>query len=150
MILNCISVIHGSIKVFTASEPSTYTINSSQVGKVCVENCQRFDGFRVQYQLEVPDKNASADVQSCHSAVSIAQAPGEMWALLYVNDTEALGRPECQDLQYLVVVKEEHTQLETSTHVQIILDNEGQHTPFSEALCCFITLDHLHLFLQSR
>ncbi|TNM99732.1 hypothetical protein fugu_012765 [Takifugu bimaculatus] len=92
---------------------------------LCVENCQQFDGFRVTYRLEVPDKNASADAQSCHAAVRIAQAPDEMWALLYVNDSEALRRPECQDLQYLVVVKEEHTQLETSTQIQIILDNEA-------------------------
>lgn len=104
--------------------------NSSQVGKVCVENCQQFDGFRVAYRLEVPDKNASADAQSCHAAIRITQAPGEMWALLYVNDSEALRRPECQDLQYLVVVKEEHTQLETSTQIQIILDNEGQQKNF--------------------
>lgn len=93
---------------------------------MCVENCQQFDGFRVTYRLEVPDKNTSAEVQSCHAAISIAQALDEMWALLYVNDSEALRRPECQDLQYLVVVKEEHTQLETSTQIQIILDNEGQ------------------------
>lgn len=93
---------------------------------MCVENCQQFDGFRVAYRLEVPDKNTSAQVQSCHAAISIAQAPDEMWAMLYVNDSEALRRPECQDLQYLVVVKEEHTQLETSTQIQIILDNEGQ------------------------
>lgn len=100
--------------------------HSSQVGKVCVENCQQFDGFRIAYRLEVPDKNISADVLSCHSAVSIAQAPDEMWGLLYVNDTEELRRPECQDLQYLVVVKEQHTQLETSMQIQIILDNEGE------------------------
>lgn len=91
---------------------------------MCVENCQQFDGFRVAYRLEVSDKNVSAVLQSCHSAISITQ--DKMWGLLYVNDTEALRRPECQDLQYLVVVKEEHTQLETSTQIQIILDNEGQ------------------------
>lgn len=100
--------------------------DSFQVGKVCVENCQQFDGFRVAYRLEVLDKNASVDAQSCHAAVRITQAPGKMWALLYVNDSEALRKPECQDLQYLVVVKEEHTELETSTQIQIILDNEGQ------------------------
>lgn len=97
---------------------------------MCVQNCQQFDGFSIAYRLEVPEKNMSADILSCHSAVSIAQAPGEMWGLLYVNDTEELRRPECQDLQYLVVVKEQHTQLETSMQIQIILDNEGEHRQF--------------------
>ncbi|XP_076599868.1 proto-oncogene tyrosine-protein kinase receptor Ret isoform X1 [Chaetodon auriga] len=97
----------------------------AQVGRVCVENCQQFDGFSVTYRLEVPDKNVSADVQSCYAAVSITQAPDEMWGLLYVNNTEALRRPECQDLQYLVVAQEEHTQLEASTQIHIILDGEA-------------------------
>lgn len=134
------SLNYRSIKLFTVCQPSTYIIrrlhfrcsNSSQVGKVCVENCQQFDGFRIAYRLEVPEKNVSADLLSCHSAVSIAQAPDEMWGLLYVNDTEELRRPECQDLQYLVVVKEQHTQLETSMQIQIILDNEGEFI-YSEA-----------------
>lgn len=105
---------------------------------MCVENCQQFDGFRIEYRLEAPDKNVSADVLSCHSAISIAQAPDEMWGLLYVNDSEELRRPECQDLQYVVVAKEQHTQLETSMQIQIRLDNEGEQRPiagveFSEA-----------------
>lgn len=107
-----------------------------------MDNCQQFDGFRIAYRLEVPDKNASADAPSCHSAVSIAQAPGEMWGLLYVNDTEELRRSECQDLQYLVVAKEQHTQLETSMQIQIILDNEGEHRP---SLKWFHPVKHHHL-----
>uniref|UniRef100_A0A7N6FLQ6 Ret proto-oncogene receptor tyrosine kinase n=1 Tax=Anabas testudineus TaxID=64144 RepID=A0A7N6FLQ6_ANATE len=85
----------------------------AQVGRVCVENCQQFDGFIVTYRLEMPDKNMSADAQSCHAAISITQAPDEMWGLLYVNDSEALRRPECRDLQYLVVAREEHAQMES-------------------------------------
>lgn len=99
---------------------------SSQVGRVCMENCQQFDGFSVTYRLEVPDKNMSAEVQSCYTAISIAQAPDEMWGLLYVNDTAALRRPECQDLQYVVVALEEHTQQEASTQIYIILDSKGE------------------------
>lgn len=91
-----------------------------------MENCQQFDGFSITYRLEVPDKNVSADVQACYTAVSITQDADEMWGLLYVNDTEALRRSECQDLQYLVVAQEEHTQLEASTQIQIILDSEGE------------------------
>uniref|UniRef100_A0A3B4YUN9 Proto-oncogene tyrosine-protein kinase receptor Ret n=1 Tax=Stegastes partitus TaxID=144197 RepID=A0A3B4YUN9_9TELE len=97
----------------------------AQVGRICVENCLEFDGFSVTYRLEVPDKNVSADSQSCYTAISITQAADGIWGLLYVNDSEALRKPECQDLQYLVVAQEEHTQLETSTQIQIILD-EGK------------------------
>lgn len=106
----------------------------SQVGRVCVENCQQFDGFRVTYRLEVPDKNASVEVQSCYTAIGITQAPDEMWGLLYVNDREALRRPECEDLQYIVVAQEEHTQLEASTQIHIILDAEGENSPLKKSL----------------
>uniref|UniRef100_A0AAQ5ZAK4 receptor protein-tyrosine kinase n=1 Tax=Amphiprion ocellaris TaxID=80972 RepID=A0AAQ5ZAK4_AMPOC len=105
--------------------------NRTKAGKVCVENCLEFDGFSVTYRLEVPDKNMSAESQSCFAAISITQASDGMWGLLYVNDSEALRKPECQDLQYLVVAQEEHTQLETSTQVHIILD-EGKTVPASQ------------------
>ncbi|XP_041866398.1 proto-oncogene tyrosine-protein kinase receptor Ret isoform X2 [Melanotaenia boesemani] len=97
----------------------------AQVGKICVENCLQFDGFSVTYQLEVPDRNISADLLSCYTAISITQAPDGMWGLLYVNDSEALHKPECQDLQYLVVAQEGHTQLEASTQIHIVLDGEA-------------------------
>uniref|UniRef100_A0A3P9DGJ2 receptor protein-tyrosine kinase n=1 Tax=Maylandia zebra TaxID=106582 RepID=A0A3P9DGJ2_9CICH len=85
----------------------------AQVGKICVENCQQFDGFSVIYRLEVPDKNMSADSQACYTAISITQSPNWKWGHLYVNDSEALRKPECQDLQYLVVAQEGNEQLES-------------------------------------
>lgn len=96
-----------------------------QVGKVCVDNCQQFSGFNITYRLELSNRNMSAEAQSCYTAVSVAQTPGEMWGLLYVNDTGPLSRPECQDLQYLVVAQEENAQMEASVYIQIILDSEG-------------------------
>nr|XP_057908550.1 proto-oncogene tyrosine-protein kinase receptor Ret isoform X2 [Doryrhamphus excisus] len=98
----------------------------AQVGRVCVENCQQFDGFRITYRLKLPDKNISAEELSCYAAISITQEPGEMWGLLYVNDSAPLPKPECQDLQYVVVAQEEHTQMEASTHIQILVDGEGK------------------------
>uniref|UniRef100_A0A665TRJ8 Proto-oncogene tyrosine-protein kinase receptor Ret n=1 Tax=Echeneis naucrates TaxID=173247 RepID=A0A665TRJ8_ECHNA len=100
---------------------SVYT----QVGRVCVENCQQFDGFTVTYRLEVPDRNMSADLQSCYAAIAVTQAPDELYGFLYVNDTDALRRPECQDLQYLLVAQEDHTQQEASTQIHIQLEGEG-------------------------
>ncbi|KAM3863431.1 proto-oncogene tyrosine-protein kinase receptor Ret [Diretmus argenteus] len=98
----------------------------AQVGKICVENCLKFDGFGVTYRLEVADKNVSADVQSCYAAVSVAQSPKDKWGLIYVNDSEALRRPECQDLQYLIIAQEEHEQLQATTQILIVLDGEDK------------------------
>lgn len=106
-------------QVFTLSRRASVY---AQVGRVCVENCQEFDGFSVSYRLEIPDRNMSSSVQSCYSVVSISQAPGEMWGLLYVNDTEPLGRPECQELMYTVVAQEEHTLVEASAQIQVVLE----------------------------
>lgn len=92
---------------------------------MCVDNCQQFAGFNITYRLQLPSRNMSAEAQFCYTAVSVAQTPGEMWALLYVNDTAPLSRPECQDLQYLVVAQEENAQMEASVYIQIILDSEG-------------------------
>uniref|UniRef100_A0AAQ5Y4W3 Proto-oncogene tyrosine-protein kinase receptor Ret n=1 Tax=Amphiprion ocellaris TaxID=80972 RepID=A0AAQ5Y4W3_AMPOC len=122
-------LLHFNVTILPVHIPSCSV--SSQAGKVCVENCLEFDGFSVTYRLEVPDKNMSAESQSCFAAISITQASDGMWGLLYVNDSEALRKPECQDLQYLVVAQEEHTQLETSTQVHIILD-EGKTVPESQ------------------
>ncbi|CAG6017827.1 unnamed protein product [Menidia menidia] len=97
----------------------------AKVGRICVENCLLFDGFGVTYQLEVPDKNISADLMSCYAAISITQAEEGTWGLLYVNDSEALSKPECQELQYLVVAQEGHTQLEATTQIHIVLDGEA-------------------------
>lgn len=99
---------------------------SCQVGKICVENCQQFDGFSVMYQLEVPDKNMSADSQACYTAISVTQSPDWKWGHLYVNDSEALHRPECQELQYVVVAQEGNEELEASTQIRIILDGTGK------------------------
>ncbi|XP_029962822.1 proto-oncogene tyrosine-protein kinase receptor Ret isoform X2 [Salarias fasciatus] len=97
----------------------------AQVGRVCVENCLQFDGFSITYRLEMPDKNVSAELQSCYSAVGVTQAPDGMWGLLYVNDSEATRKPECQDLQYLVVAQEGNTQLEASTLIHVVLDGDA-------------------------
>ncbi|CAN9500079.1 unnamed protein product [Ophioblennius macclurei] len=109
-------------QIFTvARRASVY----AQVGRVCVENCLQFDGFSIAYRLEMADKNVSAELQSCYSAIGIAQAPDRMLGLLYVNDSEAMRKPECQDLQYLVVAQEGITQLEASTLIHIVLDGDA-------------------------
>uniref|UniRef100_A0A8C6SDP3 receptor protein-tyrosine kinase n=1 Tax=Neogobius melanostomus TaxID=47308 RepID=A0A8C6SDP3_9GOBI len=103
-------------QVFTVSRRASVY---AQVGRVCVENCPEFDGFSVSYRLELPDRNMSSSAQSCLSAISVGQSPDDQWGVLFVNDTEPLGRPECQALMYTVVAQEEHTLMEASTQIQI-------------------------------
>lgn len=97
----------------------------SQIGKVCVDNCMMFKGIDVEYQLEIADKNISADAQSCYAAVSIAQSQNEMSGVLYVNDTEALHRTECQELQFVVTAQEQQNQVQARTQLFIVFI-EGQ------------------------
>ncbi|KAK7901695.1 hypothetical protein WMY93_018464 [Mugilogobius chulae] len=109
-------------QVFTVSRRASVY---AQVGRVCVENCPEFDGFSVSYRLELPDRNMSSSLQSCYSAISVSQASDVMWGLLFVNDTEPLGRPECQELLYTVVAQEEHTQEEASAQVLVMLEGDA-------------------------
>uniref|UniRef100_A0A8C7H4H5 Proto-oncogene tyrosine-protein kinase receptor Ret n=1 Tax=Oncorhynchus kisutch TaxID=8019 RepID=A0A8C7H4H5_ONCKI len=98
----------------------------AQVGRICVDNCLKFRGINVIYRLAVTDKtdkNVSGDIQSCFTAISIAQSLKDMAGVLYVNDTEALRRSECQDLQYVVIAQEQQNQLQASTQILIVLDS---------------------------
>uniref|UniRef100_A0A673WI41 receptor protein-tyrosine kinase n=1 Tax=Salmo trutta TaxID=8032 RepID=A0A673WI41_SALTR len=97
----------------------------AQVGRICVDNCLKFRGINVIYRLAVADKtdkNVSGVIQSCFTAISIVQSLKDMAGVLYVNDTEALRRPECQDLQYVVIAQEQQNQLQASTQILIVLD----------------------------
>uniref|UniRef100_A0A8C7CSR2 Proto-oncogene tyrosine-protein kinase receptor Ret n=1 Tax=Oncorhynchus kisutch TaxID=8019 RepID=A0A8C7CSR2_ONCKI len=94
---------------------------SFQVGRICVDNSLKFQGINVTYRLVVAEKtgNVSDDVQSCYAAISIAQSLKDMVGVLYVNDTEALRRPECQDLQYVVIAQEQQNLLQASTQILV-------------------------------
>ncbi|XP_036071308.1 proto-oncogene tyrosine-protein kinase receptor Ret isoform X2 [Oryzias melastigma] len=133
---------------FTVSrKASVYT----QVGRICVENCLEFSGFRVTYWLEVLDKNTSTSSLSCYAAISITQAPDGMWGLLYVNDSEPLHRPECQELHYVVMAQEEFKELETSTQIQVLLEGEGEAgcSNTSASVFFFFLKFFFHCFLYS-
>lgn len=93
-----------------------------------------FKGIDVEYQLEIADKNISADAQSCYTAVSISQSQNEMSGVLYVNDTEALLRAECQELQYVVTAQEQQHQLQTRTQLLIIFQGEGKFSHITRKL----------------
>lgn len=97
-----------------------------------MDNCLKFRGINVIYRLAVADKtdkNVSGVIQSCFTAISIVQSLKDMAGVLYVNDTEALRRPECQDLQYVVIAQEQQNQLQASTQILIVLDSNSKYTP---------------------
>ncbi|CAL8257054.1 unnamed protein product [Lota lota] len=96
------------------------------VGRVCVENCLKFQGIGVAYRLEMADKNASAEAQSCHAALDVTRSLRDMTGVLYVNDSEALRRAECRDLQYVVVAQEESGLPQDSTQVLVVLEGEAR------------------------
>uniref|UniRef100_A0A9J7XLC6 Proto-oncogene tyrosine-protein kinase receptor Ret n=1 Tax=Cyprinus carpio carpio TaxID=630221 RepID=A0A9J7XLC6_CYPCA len=94
----------------------------SQIGSVCVENCLKFKGIDVTYQLEIADRNISADAQSCYRAVGLAQTPNEKTGVLYVNDTEVLRRQQCQELQYVVIAEEQQSKFQAKTQLVVIFE----------------------------
>uniref|UniRef100_A0A8C2JT84 Proto-oncogene tyrosine-protein kinase receptor Ret n=1 Tax=Cyprinus carpio TaxID=7962 RepID=A0A8C2JT84_CYPCA len=97
----------------------------SQIGTVCVENCLKFKGIDVTYQLEIADRNISADAQSCYRAVGLAQTPNEKTGVLYVNDTEVLRRQQCQELQYVVIAEEQQSKFQAKTQLVVIFEGEA-------------------------
>lgn len=92
-----------------------------------MDNCLKFKGIEIAYHLELGDRNISANVQSCYTAVDVARNLEDMSGVLYVNDTEPLLRPECQELQYALVAHEQHKQLQAKAIVIIIFEGEGKH-----------------------
>nr|CAA64146.1 receptor tyrosine kinase [Danio rerio] len=108
---------------FTVSQKAT---TYSQIGKVCVENCQKFKGIDVTYQLEIVDRNITAEAQSCYWAVSLGTKPE--WIIqgvLYVNDTKVLRRPECQELEYVVIAQEQQNKLQAKTQLTVSFQGEA-------------------------
>nr|XP_034993995.1 proto-oncogene tyrosine-protein kinase receptor Ret isoform X1 [Zootoca vivipara] len=94
--------------------------NFSQIGKICIDNCMRFYGVNITYSLQTPNV-------SCY-AVEIAQGPEDQYGTLYVNDSAVLQRPDCKEIQYTVLAKEEQSRKEALTHVTIVLDGSPIHT----------------------
>lgn len=91
-----------------------------------MDNCLKFKGIEIAYHLEWGDRNISANVQSCYTAVDVARSLQDMSGALYVSDTEPLRRPECQELQYVLVTHEQHKHLQAKTIVIIIFEGEGK------------------------
>ncbi|XP_042317097.1 proto-oncogene tyrosine-protein kinase receptor Ret isoform X1 [Sceloporus undulatus] len=93
--------------------------NFSQIGKLCIDNCMRFYGVNITYSLQTPNV-------SCY-AVEIAQGHEDKFGTIYVNDSSALRRPGCKEIQYPVLAKEERSKKEAHTFLTIVFDGSFIH-----------------------
>ncbi|XP_065750492.1 proto-oncogene tyrosine-protein kinase receptor Ret isoform X5 [Phocoena phocoena] len=116
-------LLHFNVSVLPVSLrlPSTYSFAASrrarrfaQIGKVCVENCQEFSGIHVQYRLQLSSANCSA--------LGVVTSAEDTTGTLFVNDTEALQRPECAQLQYTVVAVERPTRRQAQAPLLVTLE----------------------------
>ncbi|KAB0384652.1 hypothetical protein FD755_006569, partial [Muntiacus reevesi] len=121
-------LLHFNVSVLPISLrlPSAYSFSVSrrahrfaQIGKVCVENCQEFSGIQVQYRLQPSSANCSA--------LGMVTSAEDSSGTLFVNDTEALQRPECSQLQYTVVATEKPTRQQAQALLLVTV--EGMYVP---------------------
>ncbi|XP_036293917.1 proto-oncogene tyrosine-protein kinase receptor Ret isoform X1 [Pipistrellus kuhlii] len=103
-------LLHFNVSVLPVSLrlPGAYAFTVSrrarrfaQVGKVSVENGQEFTGIPLRYELQLASANCSA--------LGVVTSAEDASGTLFVNDTEALWRPECAQLQYTVVATDQPT-----------------------------------------
>lgn len=66
-----------------------------------MENGQEFTGIHLRYELQLPSANCSA--------LGVVTSSENTSGTLFVNDTEALWRSECTQLQYTVVATDQAT-----------------------------------------
>lgn len=79
-----------------------------------MENCQEFSGIHVQYRLQLSSANCSA--------LGVVTSAEDTTGTLFVNDTEALQRPECAQLQYTVVAVERPTRRQAQAPLLVTLE----------------------------
>ncbi|XP_023096467.2 proto-oncogene tyrosine-protein kinase receptor Ret [Felis catus] len=115
--------LHFNVSVLPVSLhlPSTYTFTVSrrarrfaQIGKVCVENCQEFSGIHVQYRLQLSSTNCSV--------LGVVTSAEDTSGNLFVNDTEALQRPDCSQLRYTVVAADRPTRKQTQALLVVTVE----------------------------
>ncbi|XP_039196683.1 proto-oncogene tyrosine-protein kinase receptor Ret [Crotalus tigris] len=93
--------------------------NFSQIGKICIDNCMKFYGVSITYSLESPNV-------SCY-AVEVAPSHDDKYGILYVNHSAVLQNPECREIHYPVVAKEEWSRKEAYAHLTVLLEGSLIH-----------------------
>ncbi|XP_066205833.1 proto-oncogene tyrosine-protein kinase receptor Ret isoform X2 [Saccopteryx leptura] len=116
-------ILHFNVSVLPVSLclPSAYsfTVNRrahlyAQVGKVSVENSQEFTGIHMHYKLQPSSTN-------CSALGMLDSADGTM-GTLFVNATEALQRPECTQLQHMVVAVDRSTRKQAQAPLLVTVE----------------------------
>lgn len=116
-------LLHFNVSVLPVSLrlPSAYSFTVSrrahrfaQVGKVCVKSCQEFTGIHMQYRLQLSSANCSA--------LGVVTSAEDSTGTLFVNDTEALRRPECAQLQYTVVAADRLTRRQAQAPLLVTME----------------------------
>lgn len=79
-----------------------------------MESCQEFTGIHVQYRLQPSSANCSA--------LGVVTSAEDSTGTLFVNDTEALRRPECAQLQYTVVASDRSTRRQAQAPLLVTLE----------------------------
>ncbi|XP_016050251.2 proto-oncogene tyrosine-protein kinase receptor Ret [Erinaceus europaeus] len=127
-------LLHVNVSVLpvTLQLPGAYAFTVSrrarrfaQVGRVCVEHCRQFSGIHVQYRLQL------SGATNC-SALGVVTSPEDTSGILFVNDTEALRRPECAQLRYTVVAVDRPTRRQSQASLLVALEG----TDVAEDLSC--------------
>lgn len=80
----------------------------------------KFRGVNITYKL------LSLNV-SCYP-VSILQGREGKWGSLYVNDSSALRRPECKEIQYTIQATDKQSRKHTKTLLTIVLEGTGKYS----------------------
>nr|XP_035942904.1 proto-oncogene tyrosine-protein kinase receptor Ret isoform X1 [Halichoerus grypus] len=115
--------LHFNVSVLPVSLhlPSAYSFTVSrrarrfaQIGKVCVDNCQEFSGIHVQYKLQLSSTNCSV--------LGVVTSAEDTTGTLFVNDTEALQRLDCSQLQYTVVATNRPTRRQTQAPLVVTVE----------------------------
>lgn len=79
-----------------------------------MENCQEFSGIHVQYKLQLSSANCSI--------LGVVTSAKDTTGILYVNDTEALQRLDCSQLQYTVVAADRPTGRQTQALLVVTVE----------------------------
>lgn len=79
-----------------------------------MKSCQEFTGIHMQYRLQLSSANCSA--------LGVVTSAEDSTGTLFVNDTEALRRPECAQLQYTVVAADRLTRRQAQAPLLVTME----------------------------
>lgn len=79
-----------------------------------MDNCQEFSGIHVQYKLQLSSTNCSV--------LGVVTSAEDTTGTLFVNDTEALQRLDCSQLQYTVVAADRPTRRQTQAPLVVTVE----------------------------